>query len=82
MTTSILVSQLVKTSNLMRSGKEAEAAQQFHKCIDLLETELISHRNQQSIINILPLILAAQERNDWLSLADFLEYDLVEMLCY
>tara|TARA_R110002126_G_scaffold7571_16_gene37094 strand:- start:731 stop:979 length:249 start_codon:yes stop_codon:yes gene_type:complete len=81
MTKSKIITQLVTTSNLFRLGKEAEAAKQFHLCIDLLESELAAHKNRRSIISLLPQILAAQERNDWLSLADFLEYDLVEMLC-
>lgn len=75
-----LKKQLTNTSGILRLGQEAEASEQFRLCIDLLEPELTTHKNRQSIINILPLILAAQERNDWLSLADFLEYDLVELL--
>jgi hypothetical protein len=81
MTNSKITNLFVTTSNLFRLGREAEAAKQFHLCIDLLEPQLATHKNRQSIISVIPQILAAQERNDWLSLADFLEYDLVEILC-
>lgn len=68
------------TAVAFRLGQEAKASKQFRECINLLERILKTHCNAPKIITILPEMLAAQERQDWLSLADYIEYELPILL--
>lgn len=72
--------QLINTAQQFRLGKEAEASKRLRTCIDLLESELKKLKDTSAISNIMPLMLAAQERQDWLGLADYLEYELAYIL--
>lgn len=75
-----LIAKLIATAHKFRLGREAEASQQFRECLNLLEPILKSAPQADEITLILPAILAAQERYDWLALADYLEYELPSML--
>ncbi|WP_144210015.1 hypothetical protein [Shewanella donghaensis] len=75
-----LIKLLTQTSEQFRLGKEAEASQMFRQCINLLEQILKYHENAQHISALLPMILEAQEKHDWLGLADYLEYEVPNLL--
>ena len=75
----ILITKLISSAKNFRLGHEAEASHEFRKCIELLEELLPEKQNQEEIMSLLRDMLAAQERNDWLSLADYLEYELTEV---
>ncbi|MCC4832684.1 hypothetical protein LMH66_08565 [Shewanella sp. 10N.7] len=75
-----LIELLKQTSEKFRLGKEAEASQMFRQCINILEQILKYHGNAHHISALLPMILEAQERHDWLGLADYLEYEIPSLL--
>lgn len=74
-----LTDTLISTAHKFRFGKEAEAAQALRQCIDRLEP-LSSQLPQATFMAYMSAILAAQERYDWLAIADTLEYELVQLL--
>jgi hypothetical protein len=74
-----LQTKLVMTAHLYRLGREAEATQSLGQCIELLEP-LFPHLSQKPLMACMSETLAAQERFDWLAVADYLEYELVELL--
>ncbi|WP_394200687.1 hypothetical protein [Shewanella waksmanii] len=79
-TKNLLVSQLLITSQHFRLSKEVLGSQSFSKCLDMLETIFEEDNNISNIELLLPKMLEAQERQDWLGLADTLEYELVPLL--
>nr|WP_321242420.1 hypothetical protein [uncultured Tolumonas sp.] len=74
-----LKSSLVCLATKLRLGKHVEA------CLAIVDTledlvSLVSHCNskqQQQFQLYLKEILIAQERQDWLCMADYLEYEIV-----
>ncbi|SQH77578.1 conserved protein of unknown function [Shewanella benthica] len=75
-----LIEKLTDTAQRFRLGQEAEASQRLKQCLDLLEPMLPNLIKADEILNKTPEMLAAQERHDWLALADNLEYELPMLL--
>ncbi len=71
-----LISLLISAAHKFRLGKEAEGSVQFRECINLLEPMLNNSIKENEMTLFFPAMLAAQERFDWLSLADYLEFDI------
>lgn len=69
-------------AGLFRLGRDVEAALQmvelFTQLMPLLSKE--SPEVQQECLRLLTLMLSCQETRDVLGLADYLEYELVELL--
>ncbi|MGE6454354.1 hypothetical protein ACQKC5_18410 [Shewanella baltica] len=78
----LLIEQLISTAHKFRLGKEAEGSVEFSECINRLEPLLTDPTKTQAFIQLFPAMLAAQERYDWLALADLLEYELPIQLSY
>lgn len=78
-----LTELLILSAHKFRLGIEAEGSSLFRECINLLEVILNTPTINTDKLNILlPEILAAQERFDWLGLADYLEYELPVQLSH
>ncbi len=75
-----LIEKLIETAHRFRLGQEAEGSQRLRECIDHLEPMLPTLQQANQVIQLVPLMLAAQERHDWLGLADYLEYELQQLL--
>lgn len=75
-----LISKLIYTAQLFRLAQEAEASLHLRQCIELLEPLLNNLNQGKLIVELLPGMMAAQERHDWLALADYLEYELPILL--
>ncbi|WP_247257699.1 hypothetical protein [Pseudomonas moorei] len=69
-------------AELFRLGRDVEAALTMVDVIDEAQALVLtaSQNVQQAWISVLTQMLACQERQDWLGLADFLEYELLELL--
>jgi hypothetical protein len=69
-------------AGLFRLGRDVEAALVMVEVFEGAQQALMSASNdiQQSWTTVLTQILECQERQDWLGLADFMEYELVELL--
>ncbi|KAB0506561.1 hypothetical protein [Pseudomonas moorei] len=69
-------------AQLFRLGRDVEAALTMVDVIDEAQAMVLSASQdvQQSWTCVLTKMLACQERQDWLGLADFLEYELLELL--
>ncbi|MCL1139666.1 hypothetical protein [Shewanella pneumatophori] len=80
MVNSPLIQQLISTAHQLRLGHEAQGSLQLTECIDKLIELQPSLTNNQQIMPILSSMLAAQEKHDWLGLADALEYELPLLL--
>jgi hypothetical protein len=69
-------------ASLFRLGRDVEAAvamvDLFAQCMSTFDGATASM--QQQWAQTLMSMLDCQERQDWLSLADFLEYEVVELL--
>lgn len=75
-----LKEKLIDTANKLRLGQEAEGSQRLRECLDHLESMLPTLTHSQSILAKVPEMLAAQDRHDWMGLADYLEYELPPLL--
>ncbi|MGI2065025.1 hypothetical protein [Shewanella sp. MF08487] len=75
-----LIMKLITTASKFRLGYEADGSHDFADCIDLLKPLLPELKNAVTVVALFRDMLAAQERHDWLSLADSLEYDLPLLL--
>ncbi|WP_413736104.1 hypothetical protein [Shewanella sp. BJSY2023SW005] len=75
-----LTDQFITAAHAFRLGHEAEGSQLLRECLDQLEPLLTELPHSEAIIQLLPHMLAAQERHDWLGLADYLEYELKALL--
>jgi hypothetical protein len=74
-----LIEKLRLTANAFRLGKEGQACESFRECIDLL-APMMSQLPAAELTTYMSAILAAQERHDWLAVADGLEYELILLL--
>ncbi|ABO23204.1 hypothetical protein SHLO109777_11265 [Shewanella loihica] len=79
-TYAVITSDFVEAAHAFRLGQEAEGSQRLREGLDLLEPLLSSHPKAQVIFQLIPNMLAAQERHDWLGLADYLEHELSALL--
>ncbi len=69
-------------AGLFRLGRDVEAALVMVDVFEGAQQALMSASTdiQQSWAGVLTQILECQERQDWLGLADFMEYELSELL--
>ena len=74
-----IATSLINTAQLYRLGHEAEASVALRQCIDEIEKRYPEIIRQASFGQILSPMLQAQERQDWLALADYLEYELPQL---
>lgn len=77
-----LAGHLSDTAIAFRLGIEGEANERFALLIDTLEEELQSApaENLSHLSLLLPEVFAAQQRQDYLNIADLLEYRLLPLL--
>ncbi|NWA00912.1 hypothetical protein [Pseudomonas gingeri] len=71
-----------RCSALFRFGRDVEAALLMVELFDGVQALLLdaSSEHQQVWTQLLLLMLGCQERQDWLGLADTLQYEMVELL--
>lgn len=74
-----LAASLINTAHQFRLGHEAEASLLLRQCIDEIEKDHPEIIQQSEFGQILSPMLQAQERQDWLALADYLEYELPQL---
>ena len=76
------ISDCHQCAGLFRLGRDVEAALTMVDVFDEAQALVLSASGdvQQSWTCVLTQMLACQERQDWLGLADFLEYELLELL--
>ncbi|MCR8921389.1 hypothetical protein NO559_01310 [Dasania sp. GY-MA-18] len=69
-------------ANSLRLGRNIEVSEKIVSLTQLLG-ELATSLTPKQLNDLHPILidlLAAQERSDWLCLADYLEYELIEFL--
>ncbi|MFC3944803.1 hypothetical protein CCU68_08175 [Pseudomonas gingeri NCPPB 3146 = LMG 5327] len=71
-----------RCSALFRFGRDVEAALVMVELFDGVQALLseASSVHQQAWTRLLLLMLGCQERQDWLGLADTLQYEMIELL--
>lgn len=71
-----------QTASKLRLGKNVEASLELVDLLDDVVSQLIGSAPelQQQIKYVISQILQCQERQDWLGLADYLQYELVHLL--
>jgi hypothetical protein len=76
------ISACRQCAGLFRLGRDVEAALIMVDVFDEAQQffSLAGQDVQQAWAQVLTDILACQERQDWLGLADFIEYELIELL--
>ncbi|CEL28180.1 MULTISPECIES: hypothetical protein [Pseudomonas] len=76
------ISACRQCAGLFRLGRDVEAALTMVDVFDEAQRffSLAHEEAQQSWAQVLTHILDCQERQDWLGLADFIEYELIELL--
>ncbi|MGF6555013.1 hypothetical protein ABIA48_001393 [Pseudomonas sp. S30_BP2TU TE3576] len=69
-------------AGLFRLGRDVEAALNMVDLFDETQRQIAQAPQdvQQAWALMLRQMLACQERQDWLGLADFMEYELIELL--
>jgi hypothetical protein len=75
----VLMDKLLITAKEFRLGKEGQASESLRECIDLLMPMMMQLPPTETTL-YLSTILDAQERHDWLSVADGLEYELLSLI--
>lgn len=78
--TAQLITMLKETANLFRLGQEASASKQLRICLDNLEESHQRVIQNPEFNNVLHCALNAQSHQDWLGLADYLEFDITQLL--
>ncbi|MCL1040849.1 hypothetical protein ACNPKB_10575 [Shewanella marisflavi] len=74
-----IIESFINTAHLYRLGHEAEGSAALRQCIDEIEKQYPEIIRQASFGQIISPMLQAQERQDWLALADYLEYELPQL---
>jgi len=71
-----------RCAGLFRLGRDVEAALDMVEVFEGAQQLLVSATPdvQQSWAHLLTQMLDCQERQDWLGLADFMEYELIQLL--
>ncbi|EKE75436.1 hypothetical protein [Gallaecimonas xiamenensis] len=74
--------QAIALAHRFRLGLNTEAALDMVELLGALAGDFApaEPQQQQTLNAIMTLILQCQERQDWLGLADYLEYELVQLL--
>lgn len=76
------INECRQCAELFRLGRDVEAALKMVDVFDEVQRLLLAAPQdaQQSWAYVLTRMLACQERQDWLGLADFMEYELIDLL--
>lgn len=76
------VDECRRCAGLFRLGRDVEAALDMVDVFEGAQQLLVSASSdiQQSWAHLLTQMLDCQERQDWLGLADFMEYELIRLL--
>lgn len=77
-----VITDALHCAQLFRLGRDIEAALKMVDIIDILVPLIVarSQEDQAHLARIMGAILQSQERQDWLGVADALEYDLTAMV--
>ena len=75
-----LISNLIKIGSLFRTAQEGEANALYATCVNSLLSHGTSITNQEGYLHVMKNTLAAQERQDWIAFADYVEYELPLLL--
>jgi len=75
-----LVPKLISTAHKLRLGHEADGSHDLGECLDVINGILSELQDTASLMVLFQDMLTAQERHDWLALADCLEYELPLLL--
>ena len=76
MTTRELINTLTKAGQLFRTAREGNANALYASCVESLLSHGTHVAKQQDFVLIMKSILEAQERQDWISVADSIEFEL------
>ena len=84
MNTERVIKKLKNISDLFRLGRPLEVTTDLITLLEeiVIETSGKKSNGFHSIEDIFSLILCCQESEDWLGLADYLEYELSNLLIY
>ncbi|MFJ4195812.1 MULTISPECIES: hypothetical protein [unclassified Pseudomonas] len=76
------VDECRQCAGLFRLGRDVEAALEMVDVFEKAQRLMVgaTAENQQGWMQVLTRILACQERQDWLGLADYMECELVDLL--
>lgn len=76
------VDECHQCAGLFRLGRDVEAALTMVEVFEGAQQRLLSAgaQTQQVWAQLLTQMLECQERQDWLGLADFMEYELMQLL--
>ncbi|NYH07389.1 hypothetical protein [Pseudomonas moraviensis] len=76
------VDECHQCAGLFRLGRDVEAALAMVEVFEGAQQSLLSAdaQTQQIWAQLLTQMLECQERQDWLGLADFMEYELMQLL--
>ncbi|WP_129973396.1 MULTISPECIES: hypothetical protein [unclassified Pseudomonas] len=76
------VEECHQCAGLFRLGRDVEAALTMVDVFEGAQQSLLSAgtQTQQVWAQLLAQMLECQERQDWLGLADFMEYELIQLL--
>ncbi|MCU7645160.1 hypothetical protein [Pseudomonas piscis] len=77
-----LLGRARSVAELFRLGRDVEAVGEMVELFESVQmlVDAAAASVQQDWVHLLGLLLACQEAQDWLGLADYLEYELVEWL--
>lgn len=75
-----LTQLLADTARQFRLGQEGSANAQYQQVVEQVQHWIAKASNQQAYMPVLSQLLNAQERHDWLDLADTLEYELTALI--
>lgn len=74
-----IAKKLQEAGALFRTGQEAYGAQTLRSAINMM-LKAGQQPSFNELMRVLPEALAAQARQDWVGLADYLEFDIPETL--
>ena len=76
-----VIADALYCARLFRLGRDIEAALKMVEVIDVAVglSDSCSAEYQAQLVHIMGTILKCQERQDWIGVADWLEYELVEL---
>lgn len=78
----MLLNKIIETCQLMRCGHHGAANEALSQVLGRFDS-LISSLNaeqQQWLGQLLPVMLDAQQRGDWIYLADILQYEVTKVI--
>ncbi len=77
-----LINALKEAAHTYRLSREAKGAAQLKIALELLTLEInsLAEDRKAIVLNHIPAMLTAQTNQDWLGLADYLEFDIPHLL--